>query len=64
LPDAADWWNHLKAEESLTSLTPERHQPLETLTQLYEVARYQPSGAGLNASQIQQARTALAGYLS
>ena len=64
LPDAADWWNHLKAEESLTSLTPERHQSLETLTQLYEAARYQPSGAGLNASQIQQARTALAGYLS
>ncbi len=63
-PEAADWWNHLQAQESLLRHTPGCRQSLEKLGQLYEAARYQPGDGGLDDTQIREARTALAGCLS
>lgn len=64
-PDAAEWWNHLQAEKSLSLNSPGQQEALQQLARLYELARYQQnSDVEIDPGQIQQARTALAGCLS
>ena len=63
-PDAADWWNHLQATESLSQHSAGREESLRQLMALYEAARYQPANRTFDQTYLQQARTALAGCLS
>jgi hypothetical protein len=63
-PDAADWWNHLQATESLSQHSVGRDESLRQLVALYEAARYQPAKRTFDQAHIQQARIALAGCLS
>lgn len=63
-PDAAEWWNHLQAEASLSQTSPECRQSLQQLTYLYETARYQRKRRTTDQTFIEQARAALSGCLS
>lgn len=63
-PDAADWWNHLQATESLSQHSAGREESLRQLMTLYEAARYQSANRTFDQTHIQQARTALAECLS
>lgn len=63
-PDAAEWWNHLQAGESLAQQSGSRQESLQQLMELYEIARYRSADTALEPAQLQRARTALAGCLS
>lgn len=63
-PDAADWWNHLQAGESLAQQSQGRQESLRQMIRLYERARYERSETAFEQSDLEQARSALAGCLS
>ncbi len=62
-PDAAEWWNHLEAGESLAQQSPARQESVRQLIHIYELARYQPEDVEFEPAHVQQARTAVAGCL-
>lgn len=56
---AAEWWTHRAVEQQIAQDTPALQPAIQTLTDLYEQARYLPDDADFGPDQIGTARQAL-----
>ena len=56
---AAEWWTHRAVEQQVAQDTPALQPAIQTLTDLYEQARYLPDDADFGPDQIGSARQAL-----
>ena len=56
---AAEWWTHRAVEQQVAQVTPALQPAIQTLTDLYEQARYLPDDADFTPDQIGTARQAL-----
>jgi len=55
---SANWWTHRRAAAALTQSNPKSGRDVETLTDLYEQARYLPENESLTDKQLAQASEA------
>ena len=56
---AAEWWTHRAVEQQVAQESPALQPAIQTLTDLYEQARYLPDDADFGPDQIGSARQAL-----
>ena len=56
---AATWWTHRRAALALAEADPKSQAAVETLTALYEQARYLPRDAAMTAEQLTEASQAV-----
>ena len=56
---APTWWTHREVERQVAQATPSLQPAIQTLTDLYEQARYLPGDADFTPDQIGTARRAL-----
>ncbi len=57
----ADWWPHRRAAEALAESKPQTQGSVDTLAELYELARYLPEDSELTTEQLEHARRAVQG---
>ncbi|MFN9971812.1 MAG: DUF4129 domain-containing protein, partial [Phycisphaerae bacterium] len=57
--NAESWWTHTEVQRRIIHRTPERTAAFQTLTELYEQARYLPPDAPFSEEQLSAAGRAI-----